>query len=147
MGKIPRQGEYLTSSDIQNGDVVTIIEEPQLRSAEETGFDRDVWGIKVELPNKTEKLWTLNKTTYNELWDSFGDESKNWLGKKVSISTENRKVRGEKKTIMFGEPVAEPAATPVATPANQPALNLTPEEQAYIADMRKQKKPVASATT
>lgn len=108
MPKIPRLGDYLTSNDVKEGDILTVTEEPKLRPKEETGFDRDTWGIKVQLPNKTEKLWTLNKTTYNALWDAYGDESTNWVGKKVRISTEKRRVRGEQKTVLYGEPITQP---------------------------------------
>ncbi len=107
MTKLPRLGDYLTSHDVRDGDVVVIVEEPKRRSKEDTGFDRDVWGVKVQLPNKNQKDWTLNKTTYNTLWDEFGDNSANWLGKKVRISTEKRRVRGEMKTVLYGEPLQQ----------------------------------------
>ena len=107
MGKIPRQGDYLTSADVKDGDILEILEGPELRSKEDTGFDRDVYGVTVLLPNKTNKMWTLNKTTYNDCWDEWGDESENWIGKKLKIATENRKIRGEKKTIIYGEPTQE----------------------------------------
>ena len=132
MGKIPRLGDYLTSADVKDGDIVEIIEEPTMRSAEETGFDRDVWGIQVKLPNKSNKLWTLNKTTYNACWDAFGEESKNWVGQKLKVTTETRKVRGEKKTIIYGEPITQEKTQQINLE------NLTPQQIQQLAQQLQQ---------
>jgi hypothetical protein len=126
MSEIPRLGDYLTSADVKDGDIVEVIEKPTMRSAEETGFDRDVWGIQVKLPNKSNKLWTLNKTTYNACWDAFGKIAEKWVGKKIKITTETRKVRGERKTIIYGEPIVE-------TETQQVKLeNLTQEQKEQL---------------
>jgi hypothetical protein len=141
MGKIPRLGDYLTSADVKDGDIVEIIEEPTMRSAEETGFDRDVWGIQVKLPNKSNKLWTLNKTTYNACWDAFGEESKNWVGQKLKITTETRKVRGEKKTIIYGEPITQEKTQQISLE------NLTPQQIQQLAQQLQQSSQEAATET
>jgi hypothetical protein len=138
VGKIPRQGDYLTSADVKDGDIVEIVKGPELRTAEETGFDRDVFGVTVLLPNKTSKLWTLNKTTYNACWDVFGDESQSWVGKRVRIAMETRKVRGERKTIIYGEPVVEEHAKQVSLE------NLSPEQKQQL---RQELNQAATETT
>jgi hypothetical protein len=130
MVKIPKQGDYVSSEDVRDGDVVVIVGEPELRSAEDTGFDRDVWAVKVLLPNGIGKQWTLNKTTYNDLWSAFGDESRDWLNRKVRITTETRKVRGEKRTIIFGEPIVE--SDPSPRQAKIDLANLTQEQREQL---------------
>ena len=133
MGKIPRQGDYLTSADVKEGDILEILKPPELRTAEETGFDRDVWGITVLLPNKTNKPWTLNKTTFNACWDAWGDEGQKWVGKRLCITTETRKVKGERKTIIYGEPIIEQQTQ--QTQINQ--AKSTPEQKPDTAETPK----------
>lgn len=100
--------DFLAAQDVKNGDIVTVIGEPTLRTATETGFDRDVYTIKIILPNGDDKDWTLNKTTYNTLFDAFGDESRDWLKRRVAIRKTRQNVRGTMRDVLYGEPYKEP---------------------------------------
>jgi hypothetical protein len=118
--KLKRLSDYLSGEDVETGDVVTIIGEPTLRPKEETGFNRDTFSIKVVLPDGDEREWTLNKTTYNALFDAFGDESRDWLNRQVRIRKTQQKVMGSMKDVLYGEPVKEPAEPQQTLPPSPP---------------------------
>jgi len=58
----------------------------------------------VELPSGERKTWTPNKTTLKKLAAQFGDETDDWQGRKVKLTTARQNVRGEIKNVIYGEP-------------------------------------------
>lgn len=90
MVKIRFSSEFLRPEDVPDGTVVTVVNEGHYRSPEETPFGREVFEIGVRLPNGKEKPWTMNKTTQKRMVQAHGDDSKNWVGKKFGLSSQNK---------------------------------------------------------
>lgn len=123
MAKLKKLSDYLTGDDLNDGDIVTIVKEPVFRSKEETGFRSDTYMLEVQLPAGEIILWTPNKTSFNELLDTFGDESSNWVGKKVLCNVQVQTVMGQKRAVIYGHPVKDTTEKPATpTPIEVPPL-------------------------
>jgi len=111
MVKLPRMGRppFLKPHHVKQDDIVEIVEEPYVRSAEESRFERSRGYAVVRLVRTGELYtWGFNTTTWDRLIDAFGEDSAQWKGKKVKVKLENQTVRGEQKQIIFGVPYREP---------------------------------------
>ncbi|MEM2953767.1 MAG: hypothetical protein QXU21_05790 [Candidatus Bathyarchaeia archaeon] len=111
MVKLPRMGRppFLKSHHVKQDDIVKIVEEPYVRSAEESRFEKPRGYAVVRLVRTGELYtWGFNTTTWDRLIDAFGEDSALWKGKKVKVKLENQTVRGEQKQIIFGVPYREP---------------------------------------
>ena len=111
MVKLPRMGKppFLRPHHVNNDDVLEIVEEPYVRSAEESKFGRMRGYVVVRLIRTGDLYtWGLNSTTWDRLIDAFGDESSQWKGKRVKIKKMTQVVRGESKEVIFGVPYKEP---------------------------------------
>jgi hypothetical protein len=105
MGRPP----FLKPHHLRQDDLVEIVEEPYVRSAEESRFERPRGYAVVRLVRTGELYtWGFNTTTWDRLIDAFGEDSAQWKGKKVKVKLENQTVRGEQKQIIFGVPYKEP---------------------------------------
>jgi len=121
MGKLPRMSRppYLKPHHVRQDDVVEIVEEPYVRSAEESRFERPRGYAVVRLLRTGELYtWGFNSTTWDRLLDAFGDDSSLWKGKRVKIRLETQTVRGEQKQIIFGVPYNEPQQKLQVQPEN-----------------------------
>ena len=83
-------------ADIKSGDVVTILNGG---TTEPSQFG-DQHYFKIMTRNG-EKKTPFNQTTINVLVAEFGDESENWIGKKVNIITKKDTIAGKKVTIAY----------------------------------------------
>lgn len=111
MGKLPRLGKppYLKAHHVQPDDVVEIVEEPYVRSAEESKFGKQRGYAVVKLLRTGELYtWGFNTTTWDRLLNAFGEDSELWKGRKVKIKLETQLVRGEHKSVIYGVPYREP---------------------------------------
>jgi hypothetical protein len=111
MGKLPRMGKppFLKPHHAQQDDLVEIVEEPYVRSAEDSAFGRERGYAVVKLVRNGELYtWGMNTTTWDRLIDAFGEDSALWKGKRVKIKVETQTVRGEQKQIVYGVPYREP---------------------------------------
>jgi len=104
MAKLELPSAWLRSTDVEDGDLVTITGEHRVRPAEETPFGREVIEVPVKLKDGTEKTWTMNKTTLRTLMEAWGSDTKNWVGKKVQIMIREQPVRGSLKKVLYGKP-------------------------------------------
>ncbi len=105
---------FLSADDVEKGKKVTFLDEGRYVSPEETGFKDKVFEITTELPNKEQRVWTMNKTSRRMVAEKHGDDSKNWVGKQADLETTEVDVKGKKKKAIFvvGEeegPKIEPA--------------------------------------
>jgi hypothetical protein len=110
MGKLPRMGKppFLKSHHVMQDDLVEIVEEPYVRSAEDSTFGRERGYAVVKLVRNGELYtWGMNTTTWDRLIDAFGEDSALWRGKRVKIKVEAQTVRGEQKQIVYGIPYKE----------------------------------------
>ncbi len=97
--------EFLNSTMLEEDDIVVLLDEGTFREPEDTGLQRTVFQISVGLPDQRNKTWTMNKTTRKRLIEAWGDDSANWVNKKVQIKMTMQNVRGEMRTVLWGYPV------------------------------------------
>jgi len=105
MVKMSEHEEFLSADMVENGDLLTIVNEGKFLTADETPFKRAAFQIEVKLPNGSEKTWTMNKTTRKRLAAAYGDDSLEWVSKKVRVELLKQNVRGELKIVIYGHPV------------------------------------------
>lgn len=104
MVNLADEEQFLKVGIVEDGDVVTIVDEGEMKRKDETGFKDDVFQCTVELKNKKKKIWTMNKTTMRKLGAAWGFDTVNWPGKKVKISIAKQMVGKELKDVLYGEP-------------------------------------------
>ena len=133
MPKLPEPAsKFLRPEDVDDGDTVKIVDHVETIPAEDSKYGRERHVVPVTLADGTEKRWGLNLTSYRALYDAFGDESDNWIGKQVKVVKNREKVRGETRYVLYAEP-AKPEAkqAPLTTDDNfrkqLEALNIKPE--------------------
>lgn len=97
--------QFLNSTMLDEGDIIELLDAGTFREPEDTGLQRRVFQIEVGLPDKRHKTWTMNRTTQKRLISAYGDDSANWVGKKVLIKMTEQNVRGEMRTVIWGYPI------------------------------------------
>ena len=83
-------------ADIKNGDTVTILN----AGSTVVGQFGEQQVFSIETRNGP-KNFTMNQTTVNVLAQEFGDESNDWVGKKVSVVTKKDVVANKKVEIAY----------------------------------------------
>ena len=97
---------FLKATLVKDGDVIEIRSEGNRRTAEETPFGQAVFELDVGLPNGDEATWTVNKTTLERFAKAWGEESKEWIGRKARLEIKNMNVRGTQRDVLYGHPLA-----------------------------------------
>lgn len=140
MGKLPRMGRppFLKSHHVRQDDIVEIVEEPYVRSAEESRFERPRGYAVVRLVRTGELYtWGFNNTTWDRLIDAFGEDGALWKGKRVKIRLETQTVRGEQKSVIFGVPYNEPQQKLQVQPDNPLDIDLMAKVKALPLEQKK----------
>lgn len=114
MPKMSDHDEYLNSAMVANGDIVVMLNEGEfIEPSEGSAITRTIFQINVKIPDGRLKIWTMNKTTRKNLAKVYGDDSANWVNKKVELKVTTQSVRGELRDILWGHPVeGDPAPAP-----------------------------------
>jgi len=95
--KTTLSGEWAKiKEDIDNGNIITIKNEGEVISGDYG--DRNVF--KVETKNG-EKLLSFNQTSVNYLIDVYGDETAQWIGKKIKVWVVKSNVGGKIRNIAY----------------------------------------------
>lgn len=95
--KVSANGEFAkVGIDIKDGDVVTILDAGTITSGE--FGDRHTFGIKTA---KGDKIISFNQTSLNNLVDAFGDDSEDWVNKKVKVFLVKQMVSGTLRNIAY----------------------------------------------
>lgn len=88
--------KWIRPADFGEGDLkVKILGEGETKLPKDTGLDNEVFEIPVQLPDGTEKFWTMNKTSQRALVTSFGDETADWIGKEINLFTSEVQFKGK----------------------------------------------------
>lgn len=90
-------GQYAKlGTDFDEGDVITILNEGDIVTSE--------YGeghvFKIETKNG-ERNMRFNQTSLNYVIDAFGDESSEWVGKKVKVWVFDMNISGKMKAVVF----------------------------------------------
>ena len=100
-------GQYLGADVVENGMVVEIVEKPY---TEKGKFRDEQPVIPVKLSGGEQKLWSCNVTTWDSLFDTFGEKAEDWIGRRVKIVVKEENVRGTVKKVLYGEAVGGQAS-------------------------------------
>jgi hypothetical protein len=107
MVQVPKRckSSFLKPSDVEKGDIVTILKPPSFQSADESTFKKERTIIDVKL-NRTgaEYRWGLNNTTNDALVDGFGSDGEAWVNREVRIDKKIKDVKGKEKEVLYGIP-------------------------------------------
>jgi len=98
-------GKYLTGDIVTNGMIVEIVDEGEFLDETVSPFGRPIFRITVRMPDGSLKVWTMNRTTRRNLREAWGDDTANWVGKKVRLEVQLRDVMGAMRKVIFGYPV------------------------------------------
>jgi len=107
LGKPP----FLGVNEVNDGDVLVIVEPPYLVDSEHSKWGKERYRVVVKKPDDKEfglRTWTLNSTTSNRLLDAFGEDEKQWVGKKIRVRKHEEYILGKQKFVLYGEPYKEP---------------------------------------
>jgi hypothetical protein len=140
MVKLPRLSKppYLKPHHVRHDDLVEIVEEPYVRSAEESRFERPRGYAVVKLLRTGELYtWGFNGTTWDRLLDAFGDDGALWRGKRVKVRVETQTVRGEQKSVIFGVPYNEPQQKLQVKPDNPLDAEIVAKVKSLPAEQKK----------
>jgi hypothetical protein len=108
MPRISDHEDFLNATMVSEGDVLQMLDEGEFREPDETGFNRTVFNITVQLPDGRCKSWTMNKTTQRRLAAEYGDQTEKWVGKYVQVEIAKQNVRGEMRDVLYGHPAKAP---------------------------------------
>ena len=104
-------GAFLTTKDkINTGMMVKFTSEGEMVEKEFQGKMKKSFNIGVELPDGTEKIASLNATSFNLLIDFYGDDTKEWVGKDVRLDIKSQKVGSDFKDVIYITPPTMDAA-------------------------------------
>ncbi|KKL72837.1 hypothetical protein LCGC14_2080930 [marine sediment metagenome] len=101
--------KFLRPEMVKQGSIVTFVDAGNILvkdfSKKQDGTDvKDVFEIKVRLPNGDEKIASPNKTSLNILQQNWGEETKTWVGKRARIHFSEQLVFCQMKNVMVFAP-------------------------------------------
>jgi hypothetical protein len=124
-------------ADIKSGDIVTILNGGTIEPSQ---FGEQHY-FKIMTRNG-EKKTPFNQTTINVLVAEIGDESEEWIGKKVNVITKKDTIAGKKVTIAYfitGDwEMDEYGAIAKPSPSVIPTFTPRTENQQAVEDIRNQ---------
>ena len=94
MKLIIKSDYVIANQDVKTGDIVTFLNEGEWRKLPNDP-NKELLTFQVELPSGARKLISVNKTSQAELMASWGDESKNWIGRSARVSIEKTRAFGK----------------------------------------------------
>lgn len=127
MPKISDHQEFLSSSMIEDEDLVVILNAGEFKDPSVTGLSRTVFHIDVQLPDGRSKIWSVNKTSQKNLAKFYGDDTTGWVKKQAKIRVVQQNVRGEMKDVLYGYPVEVDVPTQVPL-TSETAQTSTPKQ-------------------
>ena len=94
---------YLKADDIKEAETLTVtfLSPHEEVSAEESGLDKEISQILVELPNGGKRIWTMNKTSQRIIVGLHGNNSDQWVGKKVKIYYLKQMVNKQERNVIY----------------------------------------------
>lgn len=91
-------GPWVKASELENGTKAKLVSE----ATEQEGQFGTQTVAKIRFQGEEEsKNVNLNKPTVNALVDAFGEESKDWVGKLLTVQTEKMMVSGRRITALY----------------------------------------------
>lgn len=85
------------NTDFKDRDLLVVLDE----GTEQKGDFGPQTVFKVRCPNNEERLLTFNRTSQNHLIDAYGEETKEWVGKRILVWVREENVSGEFKDVIY----------------------------------------------
>lgn len=92
---------FLKGEDIKGETTIVFLTPHEEVSADDSGLDKDIQQILIELPNKEKRNWTMNRTSQRMIVGLLGSNSDKWVGKSVTLYTLEQNVKGQNKRIIY----------------------------------------------
>ena len=104
---------WLTPEDIKGETVVYFNDEGEkgIISKPEGEADIEVFNISVKLPDGSNKIWTMNKTSQRAVAKAYGTGTALWINRPVTLFTTTQNVRGTMKQVIYAKAPDVPPAT------------------------------------
>jgi hypothetical protein len=97
--KYESQNNGLLSVDhVEQGTVITIIEEAYMTTSQSTG--KEYWNAKVELPDGSHKLANVGGITGDLFEEAWGSETRNWIDKRATVDIRTSKNTGNSYIVL-----------------------------------------------
>jgi hypothetical protein len=80
----------LKIEDVKQGMRIVIVDEAYVTDKGEKRF----WNVKVELPDGTHKLYGMNNMTGENFLKTWGEETKEWIGKSATVDIREARSTG-----------------------------------------------------
>ena len=101
---------FLKAETIDHEAVGEILDEGEIRSTEETGFDEPVFEIGVRV-GEVKFRWTMNAKSQRNLISKWGNDTKKWVGKKIILWKVHQAAWGREIDVIYARPtVQQPTA-------------------------------------
>ena len=93
---------WLRVADLDKEDTQLIfLDEGRIIPAEETGFGKEAFEILVGLPNKEQRLWTMNSTSQRAVIQSYTKDTKKWVSKPITVFWRQQKVGAKDVEVIY----------------------------------------------
>jgi hypothetical protein len=99
------KGNFLSLKDLKELQEKTaiILEEGELNP--ENPWGNESLEIPIKLSNGQERIYSPNKTSARILSESWGEETKSWINKKLKFDIVKQNVKGELKDVVYASPI------------------------------------------
>ena len=106
MVKARRLRRYLRADDVADGNIVDVVDSGAFRDTEfrDQGLHMK---MKLHSPSEwrsgssTEKTWSFNRTSEDNLLKAFGPDTENWIGRFTKTSIVKQNVRGTLRDVPY----------------------------------------------
>lgn len=92
---------WLTAEDIGEEAIITFFDEGKYENIDVTDGVKRVFQITVTLPSGEQRLWTMNRTSRRKIARELGEDSVQWVGRKVKLYTALQNVFGKDKQVIY----------------------------------------------
>ena len=92
------------NKNIKNGDIVKLLDEGKYETKEIGGERKKLLKFDMELADGSGKIYTMNKTTQQNLIEAWGQDSKEWIGKELKAWVKQQMSFGKEIDVLILTP-------------------------------------------
>ena len=124
--KIEIESSFIKAGvNIQDGEIVQLLDEGEYKTIKGSdGKSKEVLQFQLQLSSGEVKTYTMNITTQREMISAFGDDSKEWIGKKLKANIVKQLAFGKMTNVL----VLTPAGTLPMEEEEMPVVEETDED-------------------
>jgi len=98
------QHDFLTAEHVAKCAKYTIKSEPRIVKVSKWNPEKPQEKCFIDVTpenDSTVLTYVANKTSFNKLFDMFGQDEKNWIGKSIELESPEQIVNGKKKRVLY----------------------------------------------